>query len=79
MRPVKTLSILLAAIVSVPAWADESPWDLAGNLEFQTRVFPDDPRWLGQASQAGQVALAASVELRWRNDAGNQPGWEYSR
>ena len=72
MRVVNYVSILLAAIVSMPAWADESSWDLAGNLEFQTRVFPGDARWPGQASQAGQVALAASLELRWRNDEGNQ-------
>jgi hypothetical protein len=58
------LALLLPALV---ANADEASWDLGANVEMQSRFFTQDARWPGQESQAGQISLAATVELRWRN------------
>jgi hypothetical protein len=64
-----SLAILLA---SSAAMADDASWDVAGNVELQSRLFAEDALWPGQASQAAQVSVAATAELRWRNDEGNQ-------
>jgi hypothetical protein len=58
------LALLLPALV---ANADEASWDLGANVEMQSRFFTQDARWPGQESQAGQISLAATIELRWRN------------
>jgi hypothetical protein len=58
------LALLLPALV---ANADEASWDLGANVEMQSRFFTQDARWPGQESQAGQISVAATVELRWRN------------
>ncbi len=61
--------MLLLPIIAV---ADEASWDIAGNVEVQSRLFTQDARWPGQASQVGQVSVALSAELRWRSALGNQ-------
>jgi hypothetical protein len=58
------LALLLPALV---ANADEASWDLGANVEMQSRFFTQDARWPGQESQAGQISVAATIELRWRN------------
>ncbi len=63
---------LALVLVSSAATADETAWDLAGNIELQSRLFAEDALWPGQASQAAQVSLAATAELRWRNGEGDQ-------
>ena len=52
--------------------ADEASWDLAGNVELQSRLFARDALWPGQGSRLAQTSLAATAELRWRNAAGDQ-------
>jgi hypothetical protein len=65
--------VVMAILLSSPAaYAEEASWDLAGNVEVQSRLFARDALWAGQDSQAAQVSLAATAELRWRNGAGNQ-------
>jgi len=61
---------LLAA--SSAAVADDAAWDWSSNVELQSRLFAQDALWPGQASQAAQVSLAATAELRWRNADGDQ-------
>lgn len=63
------LALLLA---SSAAMADEAAWNRAGNIELQSRFFAEDALWPGQASQAAQVSVTATAELRWRNGAGDQ-------
>ena len=63
------LALLLAATA---AMADGASWDRAGNVELQSRLFARDALWPGQGSQAAQLSLAATAELRWRNAEGDQ-------
>ncbi len=64
--------LLLALLLPIIAVADEASWDIAGNVEVQSRLFTQDALWPGQASQVGQVSVALSAELRWRSALGNQ-------
>ena len=64
--------LLLALLLPLFAVADEASWDIAGNVEVQSRLFTQDPLWPGQASQVGHVSVALSAELRWRSALGNQ-------
>jgi hypothetical protein len=66
---VTALALLLA---STAAMADGASWDRAANVELQSRLFARDALWPGQESQAAQVSLAATAELRWRNAEGDQ-------
>lgn len=59
--------LLLLLLPALVAKADEASWDLAANVEMQSRFFTQEARWPGQESQAGQISFAATVELRWRN------------
>jgi hypothetical protein len=52
--------------------ADDAAWDWSSNVELQSRLFAQDALWPGQGSQAAQVSLAATAELRWRNGDGDQ-------
>jgi len=63
------LAVLLSSFV---AHAEEATWDWGADIELQSRFFARDALWPGQASQAAQVSIAATAELRWRNAAGNQ-------
>jgi len=60
---------LLAAIDSLAA---EPAWEVAANVAVGARYFNEAPRWPGQARSDGQLAVAGTAELRWRNDSGNQ-------
>lgn len=65
--------LLLALMLSaVAAKADESSWDLSANVALQSRIFIDDALWPGQDSQSGQLSIAATADIRWRNTARNQ-------
>ncbi len=65
------LGLLLLANVEI-IHAGESTWDVSGDVEIQTRVFANDALWPGQATQQGQVSVAAIAELRWRSASGDQ-------
>ena len=57
----------LLILLSAPAvYAGEPSWDWSGNVEAQSRFFARDAAWPGQDSQAAQVSLSASAEVRWR-------------
>jgi len=64
--------VLATLLSSLAAHAEEASWDWGGDLELQSRFFAQDTLWPGQASQAGQISIAATAELRWRSAAGNQ-------
>lgn len=66
------LAALALLVASSAAVADDAAWDLSSNVELQSRLFARDARWPGQGSQAAQVSLAATTELRWRNGEGDQ-------
>ncbi len=65
------LGLLLLANVEI-IHAGESTWDVSGDVGIQTRVFANDALWPGQATQQGQVSVAAIAELRWRSASGDQ-------
>jgi hypothetical protein len=60
------MAALLILLSAFAAKADESSWDWAGNVEVQSRFFARDAIWPGQSSQAAQLSLSATAELRWR-------------
>lgn len=64
--------LLLHASLATRAQADDSRWDLAANIELQTRYFTQDARWPGQDSSAAVLALAISPEFRWRSADSDQ-------
>jgi len=59
-------------LLSLSVRAEEASWDWAGNVELQSRFFARDALWPGQTSQAAQLSLAATAELRWRSAGGDQ-------
>ena len=74
MSRVRTPRFLLLAFLlsAIATNADEASWEFSADVEFQSRFFIQDALWSGQESRAGQFSIAASAELRWRSDAGNQ-------
>ncbi len=68
------IATLLLAVLLAPALvsADDRSWDLAGNLEIESRLFANDASWPGQSSPTAALALAGTLEFRWRNDDGRQ-------
>mgnify|MGYP001811953394 CR=1 FL=1 len=73
MRTIRLL-LLVLLLPSLVAKGDEASWDVSANVELQSRLFTQDARWAGQGSQAGQISVAATAELRWRNAEGDQRG-----
>lgn len=63
------LAVLLSSFV---VHAEEATWDWGADIELQSRFFARDALWPGQMSQAAQLSIAATAELRWRNATGNQ-------
>ena len=57
---------------ALAATADESSWNFSANVDLQSRIFIDDALWPGQDSQSGQLSIAATADIRWRNAARNQ-------
>jgi hypothetical protein len=66
------LLVLVFLLPALMAKADEASWDLSANVELQSRFFTQDARWPGQESDAGQLSIATTAELRWRNADGDQ-------
>ena len=64
--------VLLHALHINNALADDTNWDVAANLDLQTRYFTQDALWQGQDDSSGALSLAFSPEFRWRNSAGDQ-------
>jgi len=60
------------ALFAAVSHADEGSWDFSANVELQSRLFTQDARWPGQASRTGQLSIATTAELRWRNGEGDQ-------
>jgi hypothetical protein len=42
-------------------------WDVAANVDVQSRLFTDSARWPGQDSGTAQLSLAGTLELRWQD------------
>ena len=66
------LAALALLVASSAAVADDAAWDWSINVELQSRRFSRDALWPGQGSQAAEVSIAATTELRWRNGEGDQ-------
>ena len=71
-RKLRIVLALLLAFATPVANAEGSSWDLAANVDLQTRLFARDALWAEQAGQAGQVSISATGEARWRSASGNQ-------
>ena len=69
---VPTFLLLALMLSGLSAKADESSWDFSANVDLQSRIFIDDALWPGQDSQSGQLSIAATADIRWRNAARNQ-------
>ena len=70
MRLILLVSLLAALLPPAPARGGEV--DFSASVEMQAGAFLHDPRWAGQDSQALQSTVAATTEIRWYNDDGNQ-------
>ena len=66
------IAALLVLVASPVTYADEASWDVAGNVELQSRVFTSDALWPGQNSATAQPSISATAELRWRSAGGDQ-------
>ena len=67
-----TASLLMLLSFAASSAADEGNWDIAANVDLQSRFFAQDARWPGQDSQATAASLALSADFRWRNVDGDQ-------
>ncbi len=63
--PALCLALLLPALAAGSAGAS---WNASAQLDLETRLFPDDPRWPGQDDRTLLYALGGSAEFRWRGD-----------
>ena len=61
-------AVIAACLVAGSAAASES-WDIAGNIELQSRFFTESAQWTGQDSASSQYSVAATTEFRWRGDS----------
>ncbi len=68
----RLLLVVSLAMIIVSARADDSPWTVSGNVALQTRVFFQDPLFVGQDPSTVQWSLSAEPEFRWRSKSGNQ-------
>ncbi len=60
--------VSLLLITTLPALATaESAWRVSGDLQLESRLFPESGQWSGQNSTALHASLAAKAELRWRS------------
>ena len=71
-KTIGTWSLLLAFLAGFPGQAEAGDWDISASVDLQSRLFTETARWPGQASRSAQFSMAATADLRWRNDAGNQ-------
>jgi hypothetical protein len=63
--------ILLAAFLPLsPARGGEV--NFSGSVELQARTFWHNPAWAGQDDRALQGSIVSTMDIRWRNEAGNQ-------
>ncbi len=62
----RTKLALALCLVPFLAKAGDSPWDVAGKLEVESRRFSEDALWPGQSSRGAHLALAGQLEIRWR-------------
>lgn len=54
------------------AGAAAAEWDVAANVDLQSRLFADPAQWQGQDSSTAQLSLAATAELRWYDRGSDQ-------
>ena len=66
--------LLVAPLLAMPGavLAEESQWDVSGNVGLQARYFTQDPLWPGQDTSSLQFSLSGEAEFRWRSQGGNQ-------
>ena len=54
------------------AIADDSEWDLSGNVSIQARGFSQDSLWPQQNTSDAEVSVSGEWEVRWRSEEGDQ-------
>lgn len=54
------------------AIADDSEWDLSGNVSIQARGFAQDALWPQQNTSDAEVSVSGEWEVRWRSEEGDQ-------
>lgn len=65
------LRTILLVVFAVPA-ARGGEVDVTGNVEVQARTFWNDAQATGQDDRTLHGAVAATMEIRWHNESGNQ-------
>jgi hypothetical protein len=68
----RLLLVVLLPMIIASVRAEDSQWSVSGNVAVQTRVFTEDPLWVGQDPSTVQWSLSAEPEFRWRSKDGNQ-------
>jgi len=71
MRAVTATALFIAGLgIAQSAHAGEV--DLSGSVELQARAYWNDPAWSGQDDRSLQGSIAASTDIRWTSEAGDQ-------
>lgn len=75
MRHLLILGVLFFCIIAGNAEqtiADDSEWDLSGNVSIQARGFSQDALWPEQNTSDAEVSVSGEWEARWRSEEGDQ-------
>ena len=68
----RLLLVISLPMIIASARADDSQWRVSGNVALQSRVFFQDPLWVGQDPSTVQWSVSAEPEFRWRSKSGDQ-------
>ncbi len=75
MRHLLILGVLFFCIIAGNAEqtiADDSEWDLSGNVSIKARGFSQDALWPEQNTSDAEVSVSGEWEARWRSEEGDQ-------
>lgn len=67
--------LLLACLVAGnfgQAMADDSEWDISGNISLQARGFSQDALWPEQNTSDAEISVSGEWDIRWRSEDGDQ-------
>lgn len=66
----KNIAISIAALSVTSHFSAyaENNWDVSGSLGLEARIFPEDPTFIGQSDEFGQVSSIFEAEIEWRSE-----------
>ncbi len=66
----KNIAISIAALSVTSHFSAyaENNWDVSGSVGLEARIFPEDPAFIGQSDEFGQVSSIFEAEFEWRSE-----------